>query len=415
MIIKSSLDYVKKGDKTLVKKNGKIVAFIGERPRGGYYYAFGKPSASHYMSFDVDDYDTAVSRIEEFANDGDGVFSSTKPIKQSAGEKTNLPKNLVRQVLLNKITEDQAIRRVMVAQNCNRGVARVIFNRWMDQNRESLIKSDATIAEIQGGFNVDGNLDSWADDYMPGSGKANTKGGELVRAAQRIISAYYASEAMIGRGIGNEIVNPAARFIVETTNFELNSEIEEMLNHDVQYDNSEYDSWLKNFETKFEDYLRNNADLFSEPNDDDMDDYRDDSDKEFFLSKFYAEDDNGNEYVFEDSDGDWKCTDIVASSESAYEVGDEISEGDIFFDRITKNEQFGNFEDDGVTYFYESVGSEDENGDYQSFKITEVQFTDQLFEKDSFVDQEKLEELCEEGKLFDMNGNKIDIGDFMRL
>lgn len=80
--IKSDLDFVNKGDKTIVKKNGRIVAFIGERPYGGFYYAFGKPSASHYMSFDVDDYETAVSRIKEFAEDEEGVFSSSrKPIK----------------------------------------------------------------------------------------------------------------------------------------------------------------------------------------------------------------------------------------------------------------------------------------------------------------------------------------------
>ena len=77
-MIKSDLDFVNKDGRTLVKKNGKIVAFIGERPHGGFYYAFGKPSASHYMSFDVDDYETAVSRIKEFAEEGEGVFSSRK-------------------------------------------------------------------------------------------------------------------------------------------------------------------------------------------------------------------------------------------------------------------------------------------------------------------------------------------------
>lgn len=343
------------------------------------------------------------------------ITSSRKSIKSSAGEKTNLPKNLVRQVLSNKITEDQAINRVMISQKCNRGVARVIFNRWMDQNRESIIKSDAAIAEIQNEFNPDGNLDSWAEIYMPGSGKANTKGGELIRAAQRILAAYYASEAMIGRGLGNELVNPAARYIIENTEFELNSDIQEMLDHDIHYDDSEYDSWLKSFETKFEDYLRNNSELFSEANDDDMDDYRKDEDSEFFLNKCYVEDDNGNEYFIESEDGEWKCTDIVASNENAYSVGDEISEGDVFFEKVNKSEEYGSFEENGTTYFYEASGNSGENGEFDTFKITEVQFTDQLFEKDSFVDYEKLEELCEDGKLFDVNGNQIHIEDFQRI
>ena len=45
-------------------------------------------------------------------------------------------------------------------------------------------------------FDVDGDLNSWAEDYMPGSGKANTKGGELVRAAQRILDEYYSNGNM---------------------------------------------------------------------------------------------------------------------------------------------------------------------------------------------------------------------------
>ena len=367
------------------------------------FYA-GGPSSAKYNA------DLLIKEYTEGNN-----ANQSESIESSAGKKTNLPKNLVRQVLSNKITEDQAINRVMISQKCNRGVARVIFNRWMDQNRDSIIKSDAAIAEIQNEFNPDGNLDSWAEIYMPGSGKANTKGGELVRAAQRILAAYYASEAMIGRGLGNELVNPAARYIVENTEFELNSDIQEMLDHDIHYDDSEYDSWLKSFETKFEDYLRNNSELFSEANDDDMDDYRKDEDSEFFLNKCYVEDDNGNEYFVENKDGEWKCTDIVASSENAYSVGDEISEGDVLFEKVDKSEEYGSFEENGTTYFYEASGNPGENGEFDTFKITEVQLTDQLFEKDSFVDYEKLEELCEDGKLFDVNGNQIHIEDFQRI
>lgn len=106
--IKSDLDFVNKGDKTIVKKNGRIVAFIGERPHGGFYYAFGKPSASHYMSFDVDDYETAVSRIKEFAEDEEGVFSSSrKPIKSSYKEDNMLS---LRGFLMKSILSDDEKR-----------------------------------------------------------------------------------------------------------------------------------------------------------------------------------------------------------------------------------------------------------------------------------------------------------------
>lgn len=76
-VIRSSVTFIEKGNKIIAKLNGKTVGFIEKNRSGGYTYAFGSPSQNSYIGFDVDDLETAKSRIEE------NVFvgSSRKPIK----------------------------------------------------------------------------------------------------------------------------------------------------------------------------------------------------------------------------------------------------------------------------------------------------------------------------------------------
>ena len=336
------------------------------------------------------------------------IQSSCKPVAD-----VNFYKNLVHAVLSNRMSENSAIRIISRHEDCNEGYARHILNGWMKEHRDTLVKSDAEIAEIQKEFDVDGNLDSWADDYMPGSGKANTKGGELVRAAQRILTEYYNSGNMIGRGMGNETVNPAARYIVEKTSFEGNGEIEDFLNHIVQMDDSEYDSWLKRFQNDFEDWLRGHGELFSEPNDDDMTDYADEEDKDFFINKFYIKDENGNEYYFEDDGEYWKCVDIQFAEDSKYVEDDVIKDGDVLADRIERKEEYGSFEDNGFTYDWEAVGGRDENNDYTEWRFVRVGISEQPFEIDDTIDLDDIEDGHYE--IFDVNGNELRSEDFLKV
>ena len=76
-VIRSSVTFIEKGNKIIAKLNGKTVGFIEKNRSGGYTYAFGSPSQSSYIGFDVDDLETAKSRIEE------NVFvgSSRRPVK----------------------------------------------------------------------------------------------------------------------------------------------------------------------------------------------------------------------------------------------------------------------------------------------------------------------------------------------
>jgi hypothetical protein len=75
-VIRSKLDYVDTEYRVLAKLNGKTVGFIDKNLNGTYSYAFGRPKAS-YVSFNVDDLDTAKSRLEEHVFMG----NSRRPIK----------------------------------------------------------------------------------------------------------------------------------------------------------------------------------------------------------------------------------------------------------------------------------------------------------------------------------------------
>lgn len=345
----------------------------------------------------------------DYYNGQKGVTSSKKI---SNG---NFPREITKAVLSNRMTQEEAITQICSRNKCNRGFAKNILSRWINEKYETLLKSDAEIADIQKEFDVDGDLESWAEDYMPGSGKANTKGGELVRAAMRIIAEYQNNANMIGRGYGNESVNPAARYIVEKTSFSGNGEIEDMLNHVVQMTDSEYQSWLKRFQSDFENYLRDNSGLFSEPNDDDIADYIEDTDFEFFLREFYAEDSEGNQYHFKldsgDPDSQFKCTDITFATEPLYEEGDEIEEGDELSNEIDKNEEYSEIEKDGITYTIEAVGGEGENG-FNKWKVTDVTIADQVYKIGDVID---VSELDESVTYFDSNGNTLTQDDFNRL
>ena len=351
-----------------------------------------------------------ITRYEAF-EEFDMKSGKKDIVKQSHIADINYYKQLVKNVLSNRMTEDEALNKIAVRNNCNKKYAESILNNWMDKYKEQLIKSDAEIADIMKEFDVDGDLNSWAEDYMPGSGKANTKGGELVRAAQRILTEYYDNGNMIGRGLGNETVNPAARYIVEKTNFDGNGEIEDMLNHLVQMDDNEYNSWCKRFEVDFADWLRSKGDLFEQPNEDDISDYAEDTDKEFFINKFYVEDSFGNQYWFDKEEDEFVCTEIQFAENSTYSEDDVLKDGDEFTSEIDKTEDYGTFEKDGFIYDWEASGTQDEKGNYSEWKIVRVTISDQLFENDDTFDFDKVDDY----NIFDINGNELKENDLLSL
>lgn len=73
---------------------------------------------------------------------------------------------------------------------------------------------DEVIEHVKNGT-VDTENDSEIlfDALVPGSGHADTLGGELLRAAERIAYRYYNDGDMAGEGYGRETVNPAVRYM----------------------------------------------------------------------------------------------------------------------------------------------------------------------------------------------------------
>ena len=73
---------------------------------------------------------------------------------------------------------------------------------------------DEVIEHVKNGT-VDTEKDSEIlfDALVPGSGHADTLGGELLRAAERIAYRYYNDGDMAGEGYGRETVNPAVRYM----------------------------------------------------------------------------------------------------------------------------------------------------------------------------------------------------------
>lgn len=75
---------------------------------------------------------------------------------------------------------------------------------------------DEVIEHVKNGT-VDAEKDSEIlfDALVPGSGHADSLGGELLRAAERIAYRYFNDGDMAGEGYGRETVNPAVRFMKE--------------------------------------------------------------------------------------------------------------------------------------------------------------------------------------------------------
>ena len=75
---------------------------------------------------------------------------------------------------------------------------------------------DEVIEHVKNGT-VDTEKDSEIlfDALVPGSGHADSLGGELLRAAERIAYRYFNDGDMVGNGYGRETVNPAVRYMKE--------------------------------------------------------------------------------------------------------------------------------------------------------------------------------------------------------
>jgi len=333
----------------------------------------------------------------------DSVTSSKKP---------ETTKQFVTRILseleTGEITEDEAAEEIAEANDVNIGYARQILSSYIaDKDRYitsgMLELGDALNVE----FDTDGNLDSWSVDFATDPEKpAPTLGGELVRAARYIISAFRDNDEKVGWGYAREVLNPAARFIVENTDYKQNDVFEDLLDGQT-YNDDAYRQFIDMFETDFADYLRDHEELFHKLNKKSFEENVNDED-EYSSIDYFSVNNEHVDYWFKYEDGQYVCDNVDPVVNQEWNEGDIITAEDFPFDSIDFNEEYGTFDyDDGYIYSWE-------DGDGESVRISNVEYKYSEFEEGDVLTPDELENLAENGYEFhDTNGNEIRISDIM--
>lgn len=140
---------------------------------------------------------------------------------------------------------------------------------------------------------IDAKMQELFEKYVPDSGAAETVGGEIVRAMNRIGYRYYNDGDMCRVGYGRETVNPACRYLVEGQGLVLR--IWENWTPEDEYDYQMYEDFKGILE-----HLEQHPELFETKNEEDMWDYRD-PDEDVDQDDWYDEED--------DQYGDWEDDD----------------------------------------------------------------------------------------------------------
>ena len=117
------------------------------------------------------------------------------------------------------------------------------------------------------------------DALVPGSGHADSLGGELLRAAERIAYRYYNDGDRAGEGYGRETVNPAVRFMKENvpTTSPLCGIVRDFyrfIDYGCNVDDKEYEFMVMQLLKLTVIHIVKNR-LWEVPNQEDMHDYKD--------------------------------------------------------------------------------------------------------------------------------------------
>lgn len=126
---------------------------------------------------------------------------------------------------------------------------------------------------------IENFLDTMFDQYVPSSGAAETVGGEIVRACNRILYRWYNDGDIVGSGYGKVTVNPPARYLgsIFSTRFDIHLNVCEFAVCGFHQSQDDYEQIMYNDMSKAVEVLKAHPELFEETNNDDMWDYRDGS------------------------------------------------------------------------------------------------------------------------------------------
>lgn len=136
------------------------------------------------------------------------------------------------------------------------------------------------------------------EQYVPQSGKADTVGGEIIRALMRIEYRNYNDGDHLNVGYGKETCNPAGRFLGKKCGPEVGAALDAI---DGERDDDKYDAGLEVLDKAVLDFLDEHPELFQTANDEDMWDSRDPAkDVDDYEDEEEEEDDYEEEYDYEE-------------------------------------------------------------------------------------------------------------------
>ena len=136
-------------------------------------------------------------------------------------------------------------------------------------------------------------LEALFDEFVPPSGQADTVGGEIVRAINRIVYRWNNDGDQIGFDYGIETVNSSYEYLIENDII-----IDKFDDYCGRYydgfDEDKYEKFLDQLEKQVIDTLHNRPELFDEANEDDS-----------RSSYQYSVEEDTQSPDYEDDDDDW--------------------------------------------------------------------------------------------------------------
>ena len=183
-VIRSKLDYVDTEYRVIAKLNGKTVGFIDKNLNGTYSYAFGRPKAS-YVSFNVDDLDTAKSRLEEHVF----VGNSRRPIKSSHPGDTFLESYKGFDIYMN-LTEEGNFDCVHI----------------YDSSTGDEIKTITSIDRNETGYRMADRAEKFIDSYITSSRRPVKSGYEGDDAEAEELALYIENTSELYHGITHSVI-----------------------------------------------------------------------------------------------------------------------------------------------------------------------------------------------------------------
>lgn len=104
-------------------------------------------------------------------------------------------------------------------------------------------------------------LDDLREKYLPDSGKADTVGGEIIRALDRLLYRFYKCGDTVGEGYGIETCNSSYRYLV--------AHVPECPDLPDYHGEEVYENFLTELLEATVDYLKNNSRVFEKENTED--------------------------------------------------------------------------------------------------------------------------------------------------